>query len=70
MCSNVLLEVILPAKPFTAGGAGVRPDAAVDELVSGEFFISCKGLIATRLVAGEGPFASVDTDVVLELAVV
>lgn len=66
----MLLQMILPAEPFAAGGAGVRPDAAMDELVPGEFFISCKGLIATRLVAGKRPLAGVNPDVVLELAVV
>lgn len=67
---DVLLKVVLAAESLSAAGANMRPDPGVDQLVPGELFIASESFIAIRVVTSEGPFAGVDADVVLELAVV
>lgn len=62
--------MILPAEALPATVTGMGSDASVYQLVSSEFFITCKCFVATRLIAPERPLAGMNPQVVLELAVV
>lgn len=70
VCFDVFLEVVLAAEPFAAGVARVRPDACVDELVSGELLVARERLVAIRMIAPEWPLASMNSHMSPQLSVV
>lgn len=64
----MLFEMIASAELFAAVAARIRSDSRVDSLVSGQFFVSGEGFVAS--VALEWSFTSMCSDVRLQLAVV
>lgn len=70
MRSDVFLEVIFATKSLATVSTRVGPNTCVDEFVSSEFFVARESFVAIINVANKRALARVDSDVILELAIV
>lgn len=70
MSLDVFLQVVFAAKLFATTGTLVRPVARVDQLVSGQLLVSGESFTTMVIIALKWPLASVNADVILQLAVV